>query len=206
MPREKLVEQFKKFPGIGQKQAERFAYYIMKQNNSFIENFIQNIKDLKHSSIKCESCNRFATQNKAHNNNLCDICSNQNRNHSIVMILEKELDIDAIEKSKIYEGVYFVLGGHLPFLAKDAKEHIDIEGLVKKIINKIKDNTLEEIIFALPVNDEGDQEQEYIKKTLMQIVGIEKIKMSQLARGVSTGLEMEYVDHDTFMYAYKSRK
>ncbi len=204
MHKEKLLEQFRRFPGIGPKQAERFVYFLMKQNNNFIENIVDNIKNLKVNSIKCIECERYSTKN-FENQNICNICSDQNRNHEFIMIVEKEMDVDSIEKSNIYDGVYFVLGGHLPFLAADPKTFINIESLTKKIIQKTKDNTLKEIIFALPVNDEGDNEMQYIKKVLSQIVGIEKIKISTLARGVSTGLEMEYVDHNTFKHAYNSR-
>ena len=205
MYKDRLVEQFRKFPGIGPKQAERFVYFMMKQNKAFIESYIFNIKELKSSSIKCSECERYSTRN-TDTSTLCNICSDNNREHNIIMIVEKELDVDSIEKAGIYSGVYFVLGGHLPFLASDPKEHINIESLTRNIIQKIKADNLKEIIFALPVNDEGDNEMEYIKKILAQIVGIDKIKISTLARGVSTGLEMEYVDHDTFMNAFNSRK
>ncbi len=176
----------------------------MKQNSIYIENLIQNIRELKASSIQCSECGRFSTKNT--NSNLCDICSDENRESNVILIVEKELDVDSIERSGVYHGHYFVLGGHLPFLATDPKEHINIEGLTRKLFTKIKNNNLNEIIFALPVNDEGDNEMEYIKKVILQIVGIENVKISTLARGVSTGLEMEYVDHDTFMNAYNARK
>ena len=121
------------------------------------------------------------------------------------MLLEKELDIDAIERTGEYVGRYFVLGGRLPFLADNPKEHIRIQELVSYIIALLKENKLEELIFALPVNDEGENTTEYIQKTIAQIVGIDKVKISHLARGVSTGLEMEYIDKDTFKYAFNSR-
>lgn len=207
MQKDKLVEQFKRFPGIGPKQAERFVYFMMKQNNIWTDNFINNIKELKQKSIKCELCSRYSFNEMFDtNNHICNICHDENRDSSTMLIVEKEMDVDSIEKSGIYNGVYFVLGGHLPFLAKDAKEYINIEALTKRIISKIKEDNLKEIIFALPVNDEGDNEMQYIKKVIGQIVGIEKVKISNLARGVSTGLEMEYVDHDTFMYAFNARQ
>ncbi|MDQ5957662.1 MAG: recombination protein RecR [Patescibacteria group bacterium] len=208
MHKDRLVEHFRKFPGIGPKQAERFVYFLMKQNQNFLDNFINNIKELKQYSIKCVECERH-TYLSTHNPNekhICDICSDENRDGATIMIVEKEMDIDSIEKSGIYTGVYFVLGGHLPFLAQDPKEYISIESLTKRIFNKIKNNSLNEIVFALPVSDEGDNEMEYIKKVITQIVGMDKVKISTLARGVSTGLEMEYVDHDTFKYAFDARK
>lgn len=208
MHKDRLVEQFRRFPGIGPKQAERFVYFLMKQNQNFLDNFIINIRELKQYSIKCIECERhtYLNTHNPHEKHICNICSDENRDHSTIMIVEKELDIDSIEKAGVYSGLYFVLGGHLPFLAQDPREHIAIESLTKRVLTKIKDETLHEVIFALPVNDEGDNEMQYIKKVLGQVVGIDKVKMSTLARGVSTGLEMEYVDHDTFMYAFNARK
>ena len=204
MNKDRLIEQFRKFPGIGPKQAERFVYFMMKQNNTFVDSFVQNIRELKANSIKCKECERYSTSNY-NKSNICDICSDENRQHDIMMIVEKELDVDSIEKTGVYNGIYFVLGGHLPFLATDPKEYIAIESLTKRVLAKIKNNTLKEIIFALPVNDEGDNEMLYIKKILTQIVGIDSVRVRALARGVSTGLEMEYVDHDTFMHAFNAR-
>jgi recombination protein RecR len=123
----------------------------------------------------------------------------------MLMIVEKELDVDSIEKSGLYDGLYFILGGHLPYIADNPRDYINVEELAKLIIEKIKSETLEEIIFALPVNEEGDNEMEYLKGILKQIVGIESIKITHLARGVSTGLEMEYVDKDTFRNAFTLR-
>jgi recombination protein RecR len=134
-----------------------------------------------------------------------------------MLIVEKELDVNAIEKTSEYNGVYFVTGGKLPFLVDDPREYIRIRELVDIIRKKldVDDNNLEEnkeskklkeIIFALPANDEGDNQVEYIKKTIIQIVGMENVNISMLARGVSTGLEMEYIDHDTFKSAFSFRK
>jgi recombination protein RecR len=204
MHKDKLIENFRKFPGIGPKQAERFAYFVMKQNKAWVNDFINNINNLRATSMQCNECMRFSTS--TNNSNLCDICSNPNRNGRLIMIVEKELDVDSIERGGVYEGIYFVLGGHLPFLASDPKEHINIEALTRKLIARLKDSNLDEIIFALPVNDEGDNEMEYIRKVISQIVGIDKVKISNLARGVSTGLEMEYIDKDTFKFAFESRK
>jgi recombinational DNA repair protein RecR len=103
-----------------------------------------------------------------------------------------------------------VTGGKLPFLIDDPREYIRIRELVdiirKKLDAEEEHNKIKEIIFALPANDEGDNQVEYIKKTITQIVGMQNVNISMLARGVSTGLEMEYIDHDTFKSAFSFRK
>lgn len=210
--KDSLINDFQRLPGIGPKQAERFAYYLMKQNKAFIESLSKNILNIKLNSSQCTDCFSFFSNshNKESKNYLCNICSDESRNRSIVLIVEKELDVNAIEKTSEYNGVYFVTGGKLPFLIDDPREYIRIRELVDIIRRKLdaeeEQNKIKEIIFALPANDEGDNQVEYIKKTITQIVGIQDVNISMLARGVSTGLEMEYIDHDTFKSAFSFRK
>lgn len=210
--KDNLINDFQKLPGIGPKQAERFAYYLMKQSKNYIESFSKNILNIKLNSSQCTECYSFFSNFLTNKNKetLCNICADENRHKNIIMIVEKELDVNAIEKTSEYLGVYFVTGGKLPFLIDDPKEYIRIRELVEIIRKRIDDNdvknNLSEIIFALPANDEGDNQLEYITKTIIQIVGMEKVKISTLARGVSTGLEMEYIDHDTFKSAFSFRK
>lgn len=210
--KDSLINDFQRLPGIGPKQAERFAYYLMKQNKAFIESLSKNILNIKLNSSQCTECFSFFSNshNKESKNELCNICSDENRDSSVMLIVEKELDVNAIEKTSEYNGVYFVTGGKLPFLIDDPREYIRIRELVdiirKKIDQKDTSKILKEVIFALPANDEGDNQVEYIKKTITQIVGMENVNISMLARGVSTGLEMEYIDHDTFKSAFSFRK
>ena len=199
-----IIATFERFPGIGAKQAERFYYFLVRQNNKYIEDFINNLIKIKNNSRKCEACKAYYSIDDK-DNNLCHICSDANRDRDQIMILEKEMDINAIERTGEYRGLYFIMGGKLHQIVKDPKEHINIEDLVKRIVSDMNNNILKEIIFALPVNDDGDYEEGYIKKIINQIVGIEKVKISKLARGVSTGLEMEYVDRDTFKEAFGRR-
>lgn len=205
--KENLVALLLKFPGVGPKQAQRFAYYLMKQSKGYVDQLTIALQDIKMHSKQCAHCYTwFSIENNS--GDLCNICKDENRDQSELLLVEKELDIDAIEKTGEYTGKYFVLGGRLPFLADNPKEHIRIQELVSRIITLLKEEenkNLKEIIFALPVNDEGDNTVEYIQKTINQIVGIDKIKISHLARGVSTGLEMEYIDKSTFKYAFNSR-
>ncbi|MDI9355393.1 MAG: toprim domain-containing protein [Cyanobium sp. MAG06] len=202
-----IIEIFEKFPGIGSKQAERFYYFIIRQNDKYVNNFINNLQKVKDNSHRCIYCKAYYSmiQSNERDNNLCSICSSNSRDNGLLMILEKEMDINAVEKTEEYNGLYFIMGGKLPHMVKDPKEHINIEGLVQRIITDIKADKLKEIIFALPVNDDGDYEENYIRKIISQVVNIDKVKISKLARGVSTGLEMEYVDKDTFKEAFGRR-
>jgi recombination protein RecR len=121
------------------------------------------------------------------------------------MIVEKELDLDAVEKTGSYNGRYFILGGLVPPLTEKPSEIIRIRELTSYIHKGIQNGTLSEIIFALPVTDYGDTTVEYVEKTIKQIVGIEKVTLTHLARGMSSGLELEYVDRSTFKSALERR-
>ena len=121
------------------------------------------------------------------------------------MIVEKELDLDAIEKTGSYNGLYFILGGLVPPLTEKPSELVRIRELTNRVHGGIEANTLTEVIFALPVTDYGDTTTEYVEKTIKQIVGIDKLKLTHLARGLSSGLELEYVDRDTFKSALDRR-
>ena len=205
-PTDRLTELFMRFPGIGPKQAKRFVYFLLRSNSKFKDDLIVSISQLKDAGKQCESCFRFFGEMRATEEKTCSICRDESRDQGEVMIVEKELDIDAIEKTGSYNGVYFVLGGLVPLLSEKPTEFIRIRELVSHLHEKINDKTLTEIIFALPVTDVGDTTYEYVEKTIKQIVGIGSTKVSTLARGLSSGLELEYVDRDTFKSAFERRQ
>lgn len=208
-PIERLQELFLKFPGIGPKQAARFVYFILRSKNEYKLNLAKEIEALKDSANICQQCLRvFSKDNQA--SELCNICRDQSREPDKLMILVKELDIDTLEKTNLYKGKYFILGNVLPFLTEKPSELINIKELVNLLHNNLEKandkERIQEIIFALPATDEGENTIAYLKKTLTQIVGMEKVKMSTLARGLSTGLDIEYIDKNTFKEAFSHRE
>ncbi|MDQ1281656.1 MAG: recombination protein RecR [Patescibacteria group bacterium] len=207
-PTEKLQELFLKFPGIGPKQAARFVYFLLRQNEGYKIDLAKNIEMLKDSSHVCESCLRIFSKSKNKEKKLCSICEDESRDEKSLMIVVKELDIDAIEKTGFYNGKYFVLGSVLPFLTEKPTEILNIRELVNLIHTNLQngEKSISEVVFALPATDEGENTINYLKKTLSQVVGIENLKMSTLARGLSTGLDIEYVDKNTFKEAFNHRE
>lgn len=205
-PTDRLTELFMRVPGIGPKQAKRFVYFLLREHSHYKEQLIKTLEELKFTGRQCEKCYRFfGDKNAQLPRPLCSICESESRDQTQLMILEKELDLDAIEKAGAYNGLYFILGGLVPPLTEKPSEIIRIRELTSRIHNSIADNSLTEIIFALPVTDYGDTTTEYVEKTIKQIVGIEKVTLSHLARGLSSGLELEYVDRDTFKSALERR-
>lgn len=204
---ERLAELFMRFPGIGPKQAKRFVYYLLREHSHFKEQLIKALEELKFTGKQCDMCFRyFGDKNPSSTKTRCNICEDETRDRKTLMLLEKELDMDAIEKTGSYTGVYFILGGLVPPLTEKPSEIIRIRELTARIHEGIKDETVAEIIFALPVTDYGDVTTEYIEKTVKQIVGIDKVKLTHLARGLSSGLELEYVDRNTFENAFERRQ
>lgn len=203
---DRLTELFMRFPGIGPKQAKRFVYFLLREHSHYKEQLIKALEELKFTGKQCEKCYRyFGDKNSQVSKPICSICDEASRVQSQLMIVEKELDLDAVEKTASYTGLYFILGGLVPPLTEKPSELIRIRELTTRIHSGIENNILSEIIFALPVTDYGDTTTEYVEKTIKQIVGIEKVTLSHLARGLSSGLELEYVDKATFKSALDRR-
>jgi len=199
---EKLTEIFKEFPGIGERQAKRFVYFLMSRNSSYAENLLLLIKDLKKEITQCEECFRFFIQDN-HKKNICDICSNPHIDNGMLMIIEKDSDLESVKKSRLYHGKYFILGGLVPIVEKNTNSKIRIRELIEKIK---KNKELKEVILAFSLSPQGDHTDMYIRSQLKDIIDSLNIKISSLGRGLSTGTELEYSDNDTLKNALKNRQ
>jgi recombination protein RecR len=205
---EKLTEIFKEFPGIGERQAKRFVYFLMSRTGAYSENLANLILDLKKEINQCPECFRFfINKNKLKENNICDICINPHVDKSTLMIVEKDSDLESIKKSRVYHGKYFILGGLVPIIEKNTKSRVRIDELLKKIsASGEKKGQLEEIILAFSLNPQGDHTDFYVRSQLKNICESLNIKISSLGRGLSTGTELEYSDNDTIKNALKNRQ
>ena len=152
----------------------------------------QNIKDLKNDVVICKDCQRFfESKNKTNKDDpCCGICSDQIRDHSTLMIVQRDVDLESVEKNGGFNGIYFVLGGSVPILEKEPEKRIRIKELENFIKNK-KD--IKEIILGVNWNPEGENTADYVEKFLKNY----KIKISHLGKGLSMGSELEYTDPDT---------
>ena len=196
----KLEEIFGHFPGIGPRQAKRFVYYILSRSNSTISEFVRLINETKKDSSECEKCHRlFIAQNSE---GLCNICRDKSRDNSILMVVARDSDFETIEKSSVYRGLYFILGGTVPILDDEPEKRIRLEKLLQYVANN-KD--LKEIILSLNTTREGVHTLDIIKDALCTIIDMNKIKITLLGRGLSSGAEIEYADSETIKYALKNR-
>ena len=217
---DKLAEVFKEFPGIGERQAKRFVYFLMSRTPAYNENLTILIKELKKEVTQCKECFRFFILPARNASSIadaggdkkkdktCEICSNINTDPSTLMIIEKDSDLESVKKSRAYHGKYFVLGGLVPIVEKTTKRKIRIEELKQKISSPktVLGETLKEIILAFSLNPQGDHTDSYVREQLKDIVEKSNIKVSSLGRGLSTGTELEYSDNETLKNALKNRQ
>lgn len=199
---EKLTEIFKEFPGIGERQAKRFVYFLMSKNGSYAENLSLLIKELKKDTAQCTECFKFfLSDNKKEE--VCEICADVNADTSLLLVAEKDSDLESIHKSRIYNGKYFILGGLVPIVEKNTNTKIRMIELISKIK---KEKDLKEIILAFSLNPQGNHTDFYIRNQLKPITESLGIKISSLGKGLSTGTELEYSDNDTLKNALKNRQ
>jgi len=207
---EKLTEIFKEFPGIGERQARRFVYFLMFRNRSYSENLSKLILELKKEVAQCKECFRFFVLNNKKEPDLpagkqvCEICADKNTDPSVLMVVEKDSDLESVKKSRVYHGKYFILGGLVPIVEKDTKSRVRIEELKTRI--KSNDKELKEVILAFSLNPQGEHTDQYVREQIKEITDKPGIKISSLGRGLSTGTELEYSDNDTLRNALKNRQ
>ncbi|MEK7588196.1 MAG: toprim domain-containing protein [Patescibacteria group bacterium] len=199
---DKLTEVFKEFPGIGERQARRFVYFLMSRNGEYSGNLSRLILELKKEITQCKECFRFFILNN-NTDHVCDICKNPNSDNSLLMVVEKDSDLESMKKSRMYSGKYFVLGGLVPIIEKSTPTRVRIHELLEKI-SKNKD--LNEIILAFSMSPQGDHTDFYIRNEIKERVSRLNIKISSLGRGLSTGTELEYSDNETLKNALKNRQ
>src|SRR3989344_1631113 len=131
---DKLSEIFKEFPGIGERQARRFVYFLMSRTPSYAENLSLLISELKKEITQCGECFRFFIVKNGKNpangaSKICDICGNANTDSSTLLVVEKDSDLESVRKSRVYNGKYFILGGLVPIVEKTTKSRVRIEEL-----------------------------------------------------------------------------
>jgi recombination protein RecR len=198
-----LVRHFEKFPGIGSRQAKRFAFHILTLNEGERTELSKLIGTINESVIECTSCRRYFTRNGGTATE-CGICSDRNRDRSKLLVVERDNDITPIERSGVYDGLYFVLGGTVPLL--DGKEDTKVRGNgLKHIVETRLASGLSEVILGFAVNPDGENTARFVEQLLSPYQSEHSFTISHLGRGLSTGSELEYADPETIKNALKNR-
>jgi recombination protein RecR len=183
----KLIEQavghFSGLPGVGKKSALRYVLHLIKQDTQEVANFAEVIKALKTDLTFCVKCHTIS------DTDICNVCANPLRNHSLMCVVQDYRDVMAIENTGLYKGVYHVLGGLISPMEGIGPSNLNIETLIKKV----ETNEVQEIILALNVTMEGETTSFFIFKKLAQY----NVTLSAIARGIAVGDELEYTDEVT---------
>ena len=188
----KLIDIFKKMPGVGSKSAVRMAYHILSLSDEETEEIIETIRDAKTKIHYCSLCQNITEDD------ICDICSNSSRDHSILCVMEKPKDVIALEKTREYAGVYHVLHGSISPMDGIGPEDLKI----KELLSRIAEGEFKEVIMANSPSIEGEATAMYISK-LIKPFGV---KVSRIAYGVPVGGDLEYADQVTLAKAIEGRR
>lgn len=187
-----LIDCFKKLPGVGEKTAERFSLSVLGFDEKLIESFSDSIKDVKYKIKRCSICNNLTESD------VCDICRDENRDSSVICVVEEAKNSILFEKMGAYKGKYHILNGLISPLDGIGPEDINID----KLIDRIDSEGVSEVILALKPSIEGETTSLYISKVLSG----KGVRVTKIAHGIPMGADIEYIDMLTLEMALSDRK
>lgn len=191
-PIARLVEELQRLPGVGRKTAQRLAFHLLRQPTAEAERLAQAILDAKQNLRTCSVCHNITEQDP------CGFCSSSTRNHKQICVVESAQDILNVERTRSYQGLYHVLGGVLSPLQGIGPDQLNI----KSLLERLKGDSVEEIIVATNPNAEGEATALYLSK-LIKPLGI---RITRLGMGLPAGSELEYADQITMTRALEGRR
>ncbi|MEF9920382.1 MAG: recombination mediator RecR [Erysipelotrichaceae bacterium] len=187
---EALIESFQHLPGVGLKTAERYAFEVLAWDKDDIQQFSKSLEDMVDGIHYCSLCGNLSEEN------LCDICGDEMRDHTMICVVQYPKDVIAMEKTREYHGVYHVLGGVINTAKGILPDDINIDSL----INRIDENT-KEVIIATNPTVEGETTALYLSKLLEN----KNIKITRIAHGLPMGGHIDYADELTLIKALEGR-
>lgn len=188
---EKLIEEFAKLPGIGQKTAQRLTLHVLNLPKEEVEEFAKALVRARGTIKYCSVCGNFTDSDP------CAICSNPNRDKSIICVVEQPKDIMAVERVREYNGLYHVLHGTISPMAGRGPEDIKLRELITRLNGVVK-----EVVVATNPNIEGEATAMYISKIIKPL----GVKVTRIAHGIPVGGDLEYADEVTLSKALEGRK
>lgn len=194
---ERLAQLFLKFPGIGRRQATRFAYFILTQPESYVATLARTLIEARGQAHTCTRCLRVYEGRPG----MCEICSNPKRDQHTLVVVEKSQDIDSFAKTD-YNGLFFVLGGLIPIIQKSILAGTNAQLLIERAQKEALD--LHEIILAFPLTPNGEHTDSAVRD-MLRPVSI-TFAVTSLGRGLSTGAELEYADAESLNASLKKRE
>ncbi len=199
---EKVIEEFEKLPGVGPKSAARMAYHFIRSPYNDATVLADALKEMDDKILYCNKCFNVSETE------ICQICNNPLRNSELLCIVEEPLDVVALEKSAIYNGLYFVLGGVISPADGIGPEELRFTQLRTRIKTLLEESNGKEpeIIIATNPSLEGEATAAYITDSVKEVDGESRIKVTRIAMGLPTGADLEYADRTTLKRALEGRR
>lgn len=191
-PIARLVDELKRLPGIGQKTAQRLAFFILRASREDALALAEAIRGAKENIRECSVCNNITDRDP------CLYCTNAARSRKTICVVENASDIMAVEKTRQYAGMYHILGGALAPLSGVGPEQLKI----KSLLERLKSGVVEEIIIATSPTTEGEATAVYLSK-LIKPLGV---RVTRIAMGIPVGSDLEYADEVTMSKAMEGRR
>ncbi len=189
---QKLIEDFSRLPSIGPKMAERLVLFLYKGDKEFLKSFASDLNNLAKNINFCRRCHHLTEGDE-----LCKICSNPQRNQEQICVVEDPLDAISIEKTKAFNGLYYILGGSLSVINQKEIDKLNFNQLVRRV----KEEKIKEVIIATNPTTDGETTALYLLRILKPL----GVKVTRLGRGLPTGGDIEYADEVTISSAFQGR-
>ena len=187
-----LIEEFHKLPGIGSKSAQRLTYYLVRMPQDEAQRLAEAILAVKERIIFCSQCQNISEVDP------CPICTNPQRDRSMICVLEEPLDVLALERTHCYNGLYHVLHGAISPMNGIGPEELRL----RELLDRLKDGSVQEVVLATNPNLEGEATAMYIHRLVSSLIS----KVTRLARGLPVGGDLEYADEVTLTRAFQGRQ
>jgi recombination protein RecR len=195
-PVTKLIDEFKRLPGVGQKSAQRLAFHILRIPEADVERFIAALQEVKRRIIFCSTCNNLTDVDP------CRYCSSPSRDRSMICVVEEPYNLVAVEKTRSYRGLYHVLHGSLSPIRGIGPEDLHLANLLTRLRPENNDGVeVREVIVATNPNTEGEATANYISRLLKPL----GVRVTRIAMGMPVGSDLEYVDEVTMDKALANR-
>ncbi len=192
----KLIDEFKRLPGIGQKSAQRLAFHVLRMTEADVQRFIAALEEVKRKIIFCSICNNLTDVDP------CRFCASTSRDRSIICVIEEPYNLVAVEKTRSYHGLYHVLHGSLSPLRGINPEDLRLQNLLPRLRPENNDGVeVREVILATNPNTEGEATASYISRLLKPL----GVLTTRIAMGMPVGSDLEYVDEVTMDKAMTNR-
>ena len=195
-PVAKLIDEFKRLPGIGHKSAQRLAFYILRRPETEVERFVESLREVKEKIVFCTVCNNLTDVNP------CMYCSSTTRDRSQICVIEEPYNLVAVEKTRSYKGLYHILHGALSPIRGVGPDELMLANLLPRLMPENNDGVeVKEIIVATNPTTEGEATANYIARLLKPL----GVRVTRIAMGMPVGSDLEFVDEVTMDKAMANR-